>query len=314
MTTAIKPNLKVVSRQPMDELPASYSAATLERVMLGDGRRLVYKHLPAEGDWLSRASGGIDRPRRLWESGLLARISHVVDHTIVDVIEQDGHDVIVMRDAHDDLFPPHAPVSRADSRRLLTGLAALHDAGETEPIQPLCPIAGRYGMFAPDLVANDPGPNAHPSRDYIVTGWTLFPELVDADLVSAVFAVHRDPELLGRRLADHPPTLLHGDAKLANLGLGPQGLVAIDWGELTGFGPREIDVAWYAQMNSYRLGTTPDVSFADYEAAAGRPLDPEALDLACIGSLAQMGGSLAYIITLVGSAPNSSASMSRNRS
>jgi len=52
--------------------------------------------------------------------------------------------------------------------------------------------------------------------------------------------------LRGRRLDRFPSTLLHGDAKLENLGLGSSGLVAIDWGDLTGFGPPEIDVAWYA--------------------------------------------------------------------
>jgi hypothetical protein len=112
-------------------------------------------------------------------------------------------------------------------------------------------------------------------------------------VVDAVFAVHAEPRLLGGRLDRFPSTLLHGDAKLENLGLGSSGLVAIDWGDLTGFGPPEIDVAWYALMGADRVGCTPDDIFADYEHARGRPLDPEVLDLACIGSLAQIGFRLA---------------------
>ena len=85
-------------------------------------------------------------------------------------------------------------------------------------------------------------------------------------------------------------TLVHGDAKLMNLGLDTRGgLVAIDWGDITGVGPREIDVAWYALKGCDRIGCTPRDVFADYEEASASRLDPEALDLVCIGSLAQMG-------------------------
>ena len=283
----------VVSRQPLQGVAEAFSGATLERVELADGRRFVLKHLPAGGDWLTRVSGSTDSVRRLWESGLLARVGAVVDHTVVDVLRWDGRDVVVMRDASAQLLPPTLPVSRRTSRRLLAGLAALHDAGRAEPVQPLCPIGARYGMFAPAVHAADGGPGAHPIRELIVAGWDVFASMADADVAAAVFALHGDPGALGRRLARFPATLVHGDVKLENLGLGPSGLVAIDWGELTGFGPAEVDVAWYALMNTLRVGGSPEDVFADYEAAAGHPLEREVLDLVCIGSLAQMGFKLA---------------------
>src|SRR5438094_5431177 len=101
-------------------------------VDLPDGRRVVLKHLPSHGDWLTRATDGSGRVRRLWESGLLARIQPLVDHTIIELREVDGHDVLVMRDASDDLLPPRVPVPRSTSRALLTGLATIHDALEGE--------------------------------------------------------------------------------------------------------------------------------------------------------------------------------------
>ena len=105
-----------------------------------------------------------------------------------------------------------------------------------------------------------------------------------------MFAIHGDGgERLGRRLKRFSSTLLHGDAKLENLGLRRGGLVAIDWGDLTGFGPPEVDLAWYALKGAARIGCAPDALFGDYRAAARRPLEPEALDLASVGSLAQMG-------------------------
>ena len=62
-----------------------------------------------------------------------------------------------------------------------------------------------------------------------------------------MFAVLDDLEPLGKQLEDAAPTtLLHGDFKLGNVGLRDGRLVLIDWGELTGTGPAEMDVAWFA--------------------------------------------------------------------
>jgi hypothetical protein len=282
----------VVGRSTLRGSAEAYSAATLEQVELSDGRRFVLKHLPAEGDWLTRASGRPDRLRQLWTSGLLDRVSVVVDHAIVDIIEDDGHEVVVMRDVSTELVSGEA-VSPETSRRLLAGLAALHAFGRSETPQPLCPIGARYRMFAPRVHATCDQPGAHPARDLILAGWSLFAERVPADVVAAVFAVHDDASALTDRLAQYPTTLLHGDAKLANLGLGPAGLIAVDWGDLTGFGPAEVDVAWYALMNEARLGVAADETFAEYQAVARHRLHPDAVDLACIGSLAQMGFKLA---------------------
>src|SRR5437016_2285344 len=61
----------VASRRPLGDLTAAYSGARLEEVVLDDGRRLVLKHLPSAGDWLTRATHGAGRLHTLWESGLL---------------------------------------------------------------------------------------------------------------------------------------------------------------------------------------------------------------------------------------------------
>ena len=61
----------------------AFSGARLERVVLEGGRRLVLKHLPPEGDWLTRATDGAGRFRLLWEHGLLARVEPFADHTVI---------------------------------------------------------------------------------------------------------------------------------------------------------------------------------------------------------------------------------------
>jgi hypothetical protein len=280
----------------------------LERIELPDGRRFVAKHLPAEGDWLTRATGGRDRLRRLWETGLLERVGDVADHTIVDIHSVDDHDVVVMRDAGEELLPPSTPVARATSRLLLTGLARLHEHFRGIEANDLCAPAARYAMFAPDFHATDAPAGRHPMADRIVRGWTIFADQVAADVVDAVFGVHRDPSVLGSELVARPGTLLHGDVKLENLGLSSdQRLVTIDWGELTGVGPREIDVAWYALKSAGRVRCTPDEIFADYDDVSPEPMDAAVLDLVCIGSLAQMGFRFALSAYDVGPEPAASA-------
>jgi hypothetical protein len=278
-----------VARQPMTEAAEAYSSATFERVDLPGGRRLFVKRLPIEGDFMTHVTGGKGRLRKMWTSGLLHRVGVVVDHTILDVRVVDEQDVVIMRDATSDLVPPRTPVSRETSRRLIAGLAGMHGSMADEAAGDLCPIEARYTMCAPEFHATYDRPGPYPMADRIAEGWRLFAENVDPDVVREISLIHRDASKLGDRLRQFPSTLLHGDPKLENLGLAGRRLVAIDWGELTGIGPREIDVAWYAHKGCVRIGCTPDEVFSDYGAESGEPLDEQALDLACVGALAQMG-------------------------
>jgi hypothetical protein len=276
--------------RPLTDVTEAFSGARLAEADLVDGRHVVLKYLPPNGDWLTRATDGAGRLRRLWEDGVLRRVEDAVDHTILDLRRVDGQDIVVMRDARDDLLPPKVTVSVETSRQLLTGLARMHELCRDLPAgDRLCSIGARYAMFRPDLHAGDAGPGRHPMADRIQLGWELFAEHVDPDVVDAVFTVHRRPDVLEQRLARFRSTLLHGDAKLENLGLRSHRLVAIDWGDLTGVGPCEIDVAWYALKGAVRIRCSPSDLFAQYEVARGTPLHPEAVDLACLGSLAQMG-------------------------
>lgn len=277
-------------RRSIIETDEAFSGAAMELWEFRDGRRSVAKYLPVEGDWLTRATGGRGRLRRLRDTGVLERVDAVADHTIVELRTVDGGDVVVMRDASAELLPSRVPVSRATSRLLLGRLAAMHGHFRGMQDDHLCSVAARYAMFSPSFHATDVGSGRHPLAERITRGWSLFEEHVHPDVVRAVSTVHREPERLEHALADAPTTLLHGDVKLENLGLWQDGRpVMIDWGELTGVGPREIDVAWYALKSAARIGCSPAAIFADYEAAASEPLDPGVLDVVCLGSLAQMG-------------------------
>lgn len=283
---------EVVRREKLSDQAEKFSGAAIERVATADGDFIV-KILPPQGDWITRGTDGMGRIRQLWDDGVFERLAPHVHHTMIAVAPSTSGDVMVMRDVRAALLRP-GPIRPASAERVLAGLAAMHGAFEGFAGS-YCSVGARLGLFAPQLHAEDEGPNPHPARDLIVDGWALFPELVPADSAQAVTEVHRLPHRLAHRIAaSAPSTLLHGDAKPENLGAAGDRLVAIDWGELTGSGPAETDLAWFAMQAAWRLDVSPADIFDGYEAHATRPCDPTALDLACIGAMAQMGFKLAF--------------------
>lgn len=298
------PTIEIVARRPFDKGTQAYSGATFEGGLLADGRAVVLKHLPAEGDWLTRATNGVGRARLLWESGVLERVAAMVDHAVLDVFREDGHDVVLMEDVSSCLVPAEGRLPRTVVDTLLAGLATLHGEWEGCELDGLCSPADRHALFVPAFHRSDDGPNPFVGNQFVLDSWEAFADHVPDDVVQAIFAVHAEPAHLEEQLRLAAPwTLLHGDAKLDNLGLRGDRLVAIDWGELTGTGPAEMDLAWLASENTPTLPRTttpridamPDELFAAYEAQARRRLDPLTLDLACTGMLVQQGFWLAAL-------------------
>jgi hypothetical protein len=181
------------------------------------------------------------------------------------VITLDDNEVVVMRDVGELFLTPGSTVSLPTARRLLAGLAAIHRVFEGCELTRLCDIGHRYGLFAPTWHAADTGPAPHPLRNLIVSGWQAFAEVAPADVRDAVFLLHQHPGALGDALIRAaPPTLLHGDPRLENLGLDGDRVVAIDWGDLTGVGPGEVDVAWFAIQDGWRFDVMPGEIFTAY--------------------------------------------------
>jgi aminoglycoside phosphotransferase (APT) family kinase protein len=68
------------------------------------------------------------------------------------------------------------------------------------------------------------------------------------------------------RWKDLPITFLHGDPKIANMALMPDGRLAVfDWA-LAGRGPCGIDLGWYIAVNATRLARTKDEIISLYRA------------------------------------------------
>ena len=170
----------VVKREPLDNLTEALSGARLERVALADGRTLILKQLPADG-------GGSPQPKgyralaKALASGRPARVRPFVEHTIIDMQGVDGTDVVVMRDATEDLLPARVRIPRDTSRTLLARLAAFHEAFSL-PAQRV-PLLARSAIrdVRAGFHAADPGPGRHPLGGANGRGWELFAEHVEAN-------------------------------------------------------------------------------------------------------------------------------------
>jgi hypothetical protein len=277
----------VVSRQPL-AVADGRSGSLLERVTLAGGEVLVVKHVRDGGDWIMRASHDHGRAAELWSSGVLGRVPEVIDHAVLGAEQVTGGWVVIMRDVSAALVPDHARISRADSRRVLEAAAALHAAFADGPPLRLCPLADRYGFLSPATARREAG-GADEVPGLIGRGWERFAEIAPADVAGPVLAVAERPEPFAAALSAFPSTLVQGDLKLGNLGFTEDRVVMLDWGTQTGWAPAAVEVAWYLAINWSRIDATREQVLDDFRAAEGGRHDEDALRLALLGGLVQLG-------------------------
>jgi hypothetical protein len=277
----------VVSREPLGAADGR-SGSLLERVTLADGGVLVVKHVLDRGDWIMRACHDHGRAAELWSSGLLARVPAVVDHAVVGAERVEGGWVVIMRDVSAALLPDDAGISRDDSRRVLAAAAALHAAFWDDPPLALCPMADRYQFLSPATTRREAGGDDEVPK-LIGRGWERFAELVPDEVAAPVLELLERPEPLVAALTRFPCTLVQGDLKLGNLGFAGDRVVMLDWGTQTGWAPPAVEAAWYLAINWSRIDASREQVLDDFRAAEGDRHDEDALRLALLGGLVQLG-------------------------
>jgi thiamine kinase-like enzyme len=125
-------------------------------------------------------------------------------------------------------------------------------------------MADRLRFFAPDNIAVellvDEVPFAIAAADQ---GWAALPAR-SALLATTAAAVHARPELLP---VGGPTTFLHGDWKMGNLGVHPDGrTILIDWA-YPGAGPACWELCWYLALNQARLPESKEETVERYRRA-----------------------------------------------
>jgi hypothetical protein len=278
---------RIVRREPYDTGEGK-TGSRLERVWLDDGTELILKHETADNLLARVLDGSAGRVATLWEAGVLTRLPTPLDAATV-AVERDGEGSLVfMRDVARWLVPEGTSIGRDDHRRVVDAVHRFHETFRGEHVDGLCPLADRFCALSAASVAPyvDSGDFLPP---LVTRGWEHWPDAVPADVCAAVLAVHDDPEPLATRLLDRECTLVHGDLRLANLGLGPERTYLLDWGALSAVAPAAMEWLEYLAIDAQCVDASHDEFLADIAIAEGRRHDPEALSLAILGQLAMLG-------------------------
>ena len=277
---------RVVTAEPLD--PQGASGNKVERVTLDDGTRLVRKRVSPEWDWISRATGDDGRALVMWKHGVFGRIPPTVDHATVGVEPEDDGWSIFMRDVSEAMVGPEEVLGRATVQRILAALADLHLAFWGESIAGLCGLEDRYHLLSPRTARAETA-RGDPVGEIMSRCWDAFADLVPDEIGRAVLTLAERPELLAEQLGQCEQTLVHGDLRLANLGVPDEGVVVIDWGERTGFAPAPVELASFLVFDAPRLDVSPDDIISDFRILYGDRFDERALQLALIGGMVQLG-------------------------
>jgi aminoglycoside phosphotransferase (APT) family kinase protein len=255
-----------------------WSGAQLTLIRRG-GDRFVLKRTSWATDWIARstrdhavreafvAAGGLRPPAPLWPPYLGA----AADGNAAAILMPDLSDWLVAWDR-----PGGATLEPAALWRIVDAVAELHLAAWPDETAegaawPWCPLQERL-----ELLTRRSAERYHAAGLAVggrfVAGWDVFDRLASASGRELVERLSRDSAPLLKALERLPSTGLHGDLKLANVGLLPDGRVAlIDW-QLMCRAPVAVELGWLLVSNSGSLVTQPEILLERYRAAVAARL------------------------------------------
>ena len=244
--------------------------------LLDDGaRRFILKRTSWATDWIARST----RDHALREAVLAAdpvalppglasaHLGAAADGTAAAILMPDLSPWLVPWDRPDG----SAVVASAETvDRALGALASIHAmpwgvlrASDDDLAWPWCPLLERLQLLS--------RPSAERYRagglwvgERFLAGWDAFDRLAPPAARDLVKGLAADPSPLIDALASLPSTGLHGDLKLANLALLPDGrAAAIDW-QMTAFAPVALDLGWFLVSNVAQIPLAPDAVLEAY--------------------------------------------------
>ena len=272
---AFEPLPELVARHGLTDIPEEpfpndgWSGASLTLLRDRDGRRFVLKRDAAARDWIARATN--DRPvlREAWFASHGPRLPSSIRAPYLGVA-RDGDDLaILMPDLTGVLFDWARPISGDQLDRVLAGLADLHAypwvASGLVDGGPWCPLRERVTLICrASLERAGPAHDAVGSR--LLPGWDAFDRLAPPAACDLIDGLGREPQRLLDALGRRPSTLLHGDLKLANVGIeGDGGIVVVDW-QMVSVAPVAVELGWFLVANVASLPAAPDAVLERYAA------------------------------------------------
>ncbi len=257
-----------VSARPRDLGEAAVQAVDEQIV-------LVLKRVSPAWDYFMRATDDVQgREAQVWLSGVLDRMPDSVGHAPLAVAHDgDGGWAILMRDVGAALLlhRQHQHLSVPEHDAIILGLAEMHatfwDAPElTAHADWLTRPDLHYRVISPAMATRHADVSG-PMPPAIHRGWDNVRQLLPAPLADALRALTDDPAPLMAALAPLPQTLVHGDARISNVGVEPWGdgtrLLLIDWA-IAGVNVSGLDLIWYLGARSPWLPADREQAIEDY--------------------------------------------------
>jgi thiamine kinase-like enzyme len=217
---------------------------------------MMLKQIELEKDFtVYRTDCAVSREVAMLSEPALSAIWAIYSCPYLAFADEPGRAGLLKEDVSAHLLPDvNAPMSIGDEDRLLTALATLHARYWKSEVLDLpwltCP-KHIFGLLGPHAAAEEASREApHMLLQVVSRGWEEAFDRLPARIVNML---SRPADVLAAACADLPQTLLHGDTKVANFALLPDGgVVAFDWA-LIGAGPATLDLGWYLAVNSGRL-------------------------------------------------------------
>ncbi len=230
-----------------------WSGATLTLLERGD-QRFVLKRVPPGGGWIGEATRDGAIPREAWFAAAGPPLPRpLVAPYLGAGLGGDGSVGIVMPDLTATLLPWDSPIGIETLDRVLAGLVALHTAawppGFLDPAAAwACPIRARV-----TLIARRPRERRGAARDAvgdrILPGWDAWDRHATPAARELIAALDAEPGPLVAALDTLPVSLLHGDMKLANVGVRADDRIElIDW-QMVMAGPVAVELGWLLVSN-----------------------------------------------------------------
>jgi hypothetical protein len=264
-----------VERTPIET--EGFSDNVIERVTCTDPggaeTQLVLKHFE-RGDWIAALTSDTRiREISLLENGLYRDLPHECQAPMLAATRSESGDSMLMWDVSSSLFPPGDDLIREDQLvtciRAVSALHASYWGGGPPPNASVdfCTTQAWLGLLTPDVGRRriDLGIDNEVTAS-LEGGWQKFSEAASSLAARTVETIQRDNAALLDALGTAPQTLIHGDLKLANLGIDRvQRLVMFDW-TLVGSMSPFIDLGWFLAVNSARLPISKETILELYQA------------------------------------------------
>lgn len=255
LCTIIGRPVRKIRLSPLDKGLSGARLSAVEVTHTTASQNYILKQMSSQWDWAMLSSKDrVCRSVALWRHGLLDCLQPTVEHTILaGAYDNDGW-ALLMKDVNEKLIFPNEefePFNVAKIKSLLDGLAAIHaqfwQAPElANPIYNLCNNAEMLATLSLPIAQEIPSESS-PVPEWIIEGWPLLLDMVEPDVAATLQALLANPQPLITALDSFPLTLVHGDFRAMNLGLGqPEKLplIALDW-QLASHSVATVDLAWF---------------------------------------------------------------------